>query len=114
MSVIPFKCILGRNFIVNDNYTVAFVNRNVVINPVVNTYHEQVSDISDATTIMQINYVDNDEFNELNINKNLSPEIKLDIKRCFVENYMEPNRPIAPDMNYENHIKQLNENENSR
>lgn len=95
-NVIPYSCLLGRNFMMNPNFSVVFKNNIVVIEPIKNK-----SDLYVDDEIMHICYVENNELDDLNINPNLCPEDKQKVKCLYLDHYVKPVRPIQPAIDFE-------------
>lgn len=95
---IPYKCLLGRDFMMSDQIEVTFSGDQVKIMPT-NMYLCK-GKLSSPDDILHIDYVEKNEV-DLNINPSLCPLDRKHLSDLFMSDYVEPNRPAEPETKFE-------------
>lgn len=99
-NAIPYKCLLGRNFMCNPSLKIHFVGDNISIETI---NHESNVFQNVSNEILNVHYVDTQELPELQINSKIAPIEQLQVHDLFVKYYVEPVRPSVPDTEF--HMK---------
>ncbi|KAK9739165.1 Zinc knuckle [Popillia japonica] len=97
-DVIPYKCLLGRDFITNSNLNISFINNKIVINPAVSTTDPFTVENNE---ILSICYVDQTELPDLNISSSITYNDRKRVIDTFKEYYIKPERPSKSTVNLE-------------
>ncbi|CAG9830104.1 unnamed protein product [Diabrotica balteata] len=88
-ETIPYKCLLGRDFMQNDNLTISFSGNKVEISS------KDIENKNIGNDILHIDYVDKNEIN-IDINPNLNNLDRQKLVDIFMTDYVNPERPNEP------------------
>ncbi|XP_050508984.1 uncharacterized protein LOC126886175 [Diabrotica virgifera virgifera] len=88
-ETIPYKCLLGRDFMQNDKLTISFSGNKVEISS------KDIENTNIDNDILHIDYVDKNEIN-IDINPNLNNLDRQKLVDIFMTDYVNPERPNEP------------------